>query len=182
MQHECLSAPRTGSEPSVRILRLLFIMTEQVFTKQSLSPWVKRHCKKPWGPSRNRNYLWKSLSKAQLFRFPHERIAETQFYWKWVIPMVYQKLNFFGFNPLLQRHNFTESEWFQCSFLVVLETFQELFFNIIGHSGIKRGSFISWDNFPITSEAATGGVLEGIGVLKNFAKFTGKRLCQSLFF
>ena len=31
------------------------------------------------------------------------------------------------------------------------------------------------------TEAATGGVLYKKAVLKNFAKFTGKRLCQSLF-
>ena len=31
-------------------------------------------------------------------------------------------------------------------------------------------------------EAATGGVLYKKGVLKNFANFTGKHLCQSLFF
>ena len=32
------------------------------------------------------------------------------------------------------------------------------------------------------SEAATGGVLYRQGVFKNFAKFTGKHLCQSLFY
>ena len=34
------------------------------------------------------------------------------------------------------------------------------------------------------SEAAIGGVLQGVrkGVLRNFAKFTGKHLCQSFFF
>ena len=31
-------------------------------------------------------------------------------------------------------------------------------------------------------EAATRGVLQKKGVLKNFAEFTGKQLCQSLFF
>ena len=32
------------------------------------------------------------------------------------------------------------------------------------------------------TEAANGGVLQKKGVPKNFAKFTGKHLCQSLFF
>ena len=32
------------------------------------------------------------------------------------------------------------------------------------------------------TEAATRGVLLKKGVLRNFAKFTGKHLCQSLFF
>ena len=31
-------------------------------------------------------------------------------------------------------------------------------------------------------EVATVGVLKEKGVLRNFAKFTGKHLCQSLFF
>ena len=34
----------------------------------------------------------------------------------------------------------------------------------------------------ISTEAATGGVLQKKSVLKNFANFTGKHLCQSLFF
>ena len=32
------------------------------------------------------------------------------------------------------------------------------------------------------SELATGGALQEKGVLRNFSKFTGKHLCQSLFF
>ena len=32
------------------------------------------------------------------------------------------------------------------------------------------------------SELATGGVLQEKGVLRNFAKLTGKHLCQRLFF
>ena len=34
----------------------------------------------------------------------------------------------------------------------------------------------------MNTEAATGGVLLRKGVLRNFAKLTGKQLCQSLFF
>ena len=34
----------------------------------------------------------------------------------------------------------------------------------------------------LITEAATEDVLQKKGVLKKFAKFTGKRLCQSLFF
>ena len=34
----------------------------------------------------------------------------------------------------------------------------------------------------LKSEAATRGVLQKKGVSKNFAKFTGKHLAQSLFF
>ena len=36
--------------------------------------------------------------------------------------------------------------------------------------------------FSIRTEAATRGVLCKKGVLRNFTKFTGKHLCQSLFF
>ena len=36
--------------------------------------------------------------------------------------------------------------------------------------------------FRTVSKAATGGILVRKGVLRNFAKFTGKHLCQSLFF
>ena len=36
--------------------------------------------------------------------------------------------------------------------------------------------------FQLFSEAATAGVLQKRGVLRNFTKFTGKHLCQSLFF
>ena len=35
--------------------------------------------------------------------------------------------------------------------------------------------------FSFTTEAATRGVLLKKGVLRNFTKFTGKHLCQSLF-
>ena len=37
-------------------------------------------------------------------------------------------------------------------------------------------------NFVLSIEAATGGVLLRKGVLRNFAKFAGKHLCQSLYF
>ena len=39
-----------------------------------------------------------------------------------------------------------------------------------------------WHGCSFSSEAATGAVLQKEGVLRNYAKFTGKHLCQSLFF
>ena len=42
-----------------------------------------------------------------------------------------------------------------------------------------KSVFEGFGNFP---EAATGGVPQKKGVLRNFVKFTGKHLCQSLFF
>ena len=52
-------------------------------------------------------------------------------------------------------------------------------------------NFLSFDSrvfiffaflFRLTTEAATGGVFFKKGALRNLAKFTGKNLCQSLFF
>ena len=43
---------------------------------------------------------------------------------------------------------------------------------------LQNGAQIKW----LRTEAATGGVLYKKSVLKNFAKFTEKHLCQSLFF
>ena len=41
--------------------------------------------------------------------------------------------------------------------------------------------FCIWVGICRKAETATGGVLQ-IGVLKSFAKLTGKHLCQGLFF
>ena len=43
-------------------------------------------------------------------------------------------------------------------------------------------SFFVRDDLESLSEAATRGVLQKKGVLRNFTKFTGKHLCQSLLF
>ena len=46
----------------------------------------------------------------------------------------------------------------------------------------KNVSFLRVQTTPGVLEAGTGGFLKWNGILKNFAKFSGKYLCQSLFF
>ena len=48
-------------------------------------------------------------------------------------------------------------------------------------STITKASCYESERYTVT-EAATGGVSIKKGVVRNFAKFTGKHLCQSFFF